>query len=944
MKVIHTIIFIFHITLVVNLLGSSIPFAGKISKDGINLEGQIKFFFQIHDGQGKTLWKSGKHAEDLVTVTVRGGRYIVQLGGSGMEEIDEQLFLDHDQLYLNLLVDLGDGQGLQTLGPDERITSVPHALAADWAAKARRAEVADAVADGAISKSMLQDSLQRELNAPISASRFDPALITYLAPMLAPVPTSEVADYQLLKNTNFTLSGPEARGRNLFYQWFRNGQKVEGATGKNLEFKNLSIARDQGTYEVVVANDFGEFRQTLQLNIFEIGASAIEAGHAHALYINTEGFLYGFGKNSSGQLGGPAYYHSSPKLVFDQPVVTAAAGSNSSLFVTRTGELWGVGNIAHFHGITSNPIKILDDSVRGIAVGNNCHYVIKGDKSLWAFGENSKGQLGDGTNTDRSQLVRIFDGGVKQIAANNEHAAVVKEDGSLWTFGKGLDGQLGNGKKSEFESVPFQLEQSGVVQAAVGARTTLYVKADGSLWATGANWFNSFGPIGHPLSPIKIVNSGVRKVVAGYDFFLYLDENGSVWGRGGNNELQLGFDSSSWSVHSKFILSGAEEIETGSSFSFVRLKDGRMLTLGNNYWGQLGDGKMVQTQVPVKIPGIQVKAAAANTNGSYLIDKQGSLWSFGIDDWGDLGNGLKRSSLPQRVVEKRVISVSSIHKTVLFQEENGSLLGFGHGNYGKLGNNSTTSQNSPSLVGNNQVISYAAGGDHGAMVLEDGSLWTFGRNNYGQLGDGNKTDRLSPVKIVQQSVTQVATGWNHTLFLVNDGSVWGMGRNNDGQLGGDNQSDQLVPKRIIASGAKWISAGHLYSFVGMTDGSLLGFGNGHDFRLGYPSSGIQRSPVLIIDRGIKHAVGASTHSLFLMEDGSLWAAGQNTYGKVGAGSIDQKMKLTKIVNSGVAGMAAGINHSIYWTDSGDCFLFGSNQAGQLGTGGMIKSSEPILVK
>ncbi|OUU23332.1 MAG: hypothetical protein CBC04_10070, partial [Verrucomicrobia bacterium TMED44] len=116
MKVIHTIIFIFHITLVVNLLGSSIPFAGKISKDGINLEGQIKFFFQIHDGEGKTLWKSGKHAEDLVTVTVRGGRYIVQLGGSGMEEIDEQLFLDHDQLYLGLLVDLGDGQGLQTLG------------------------------------------------------------------------------------------------------------------------------------------------------------------------------------------------------------------------------------------------------------------------------------------------------------------------------------------------------------------------------------------------------------------------------------------------------------------------------------------------------------------------------------------------------------------------------------------------------------------------------------------------------------------------------------------------------------------------------------------------------------------------------------------------------------------------------------------------------------
>ena len=62
-----------------------------------------------------------------------------------------------------------------------------------------------------------------------------------------------------------------------------------------------------------------------------------------------------------------------------------------------------------------------------------------GDKSLWAFGENSRGQLGDGSNSDRSELVRIFDGGVQQIAAFNEHAAVVKEDGSLWTFGLRLE-------------------------------------------------------------------------------------------------------------------------------------------------------------------------------------------------------------------------------------------------------------------------------------------------------------------------------------------------------------------------------------------------------------------------------------------------------------------------------------------------------------------------
>ena len=180
----------------------------------------------------------------------------------------------------------------------------------------------------------------------------------------------------------------------------------------------------------------------------------------------------------------------------------------------------------------------------------------------------------------------------------------------------------------------FQVEQSGVVQVAVGDRTTLYVKNDGSLWGIGTNWFGSFGGVGATISnPVKIVSSGVSKVVAGYDFFLYLDENGSVWGRGGNHQWQLGFEHGGWSVQSKNILSDAHDISSWLELFFVRLKDGRMLTFGNNSWGQLGDDKIVQTQTPVKIPGIQVKAAAANTNSSYLVDKEGSLWSFGKGDW-----------------------------------------------------------------------------------------------------------------------------------------------------------------------------------------------------------------------------------------------------------------------------------------------------------------------
>ena len=280
-----------------------VPYTGKISLDGINFEGQANFRFTIYTQDGKAVWRNGKDAKSTISVSVKQGRYSVLLGGQGMDPISPELFLENETLYLSVYVDLNDGKGLRHLPPDQPYFR-PSCSGEDLAERAKRAQVAESVDDGAISKLMLRDSLQREIDAPISASRFDPALIAYLAPILAPVSTSEISDLYRLKNTEATLLGPEADGRNLSYQWYRNGQKLEGATAKDLELYDLSIVRDEGTYEVVVANDFGEFRQTLQLDVFEIGASAIEAGHNHSLYIDQDGYLHGFGKNSSGQLGG----------------------------------------------------------------------------------------------------------------------------------------------------------------------------------------------------------------------------------------------------------------------------------------------------------------------------------------------------------------------------------------------------------------------------------------------------------------------------------------------------------------------------------------------------------------------------------------------------------------------------------------------------------------
>ena len=121
-----------------------IPYVGKISLDGINFEGQANFRFTIYTDEGKALWQNGNDAKTTISASVKNGRYSVLLGGQGMDPISPELFLQYENLYLSVYVDLNEGKGLRHLPPDQPIHSVPHALSADLAERGKG--VADGVA------------------------------------------------------------------------------------------------------------------------------------------------------------------------------------------------------------------------------------------------------------------------------------------------------------------------------------------------------------------------------------------------------------------------------------------------------------------------------------------------------------------------------------------------------------------------------------------------------------------------------------------------------------------------------------------------------------------------------------------------------------------------------------------------------------------------------
>ena len=149
-----------------------VPYSGKIDIRGVNYFGEAQFAFSLHDGNGTTHWRNGNQPKETIKVTIRNGRYTVLLGGQGMNSLPPELFLNHDKLYLKVEVDMGDGEGLRHLAPDQLITATPRALVADIA------KVAEKVGNGVITREMLSSEVLAQLDANATASPSAPSTIT----------------------------------------------------------------------------------------------------------------------------------------------------------------------------------------------------------------------------------------------------------------------------------------------------------------------------------------------------------------------------------------------------------------------------------------------------------------------------------------------------------------------------------------------------------------------------------------------------------------------------------------------------------------------------------------------------------------------------------------------------------------------------------------------
>jgi alpha-tubulin suppressor-like RCC1 family protein len=244
---------------------------------------------------------------------------------------------------------------------------------------------------------------------------------------------------------------------------------------------------------------------------------------------------------------------------------------------------------------------------------------------------------------------------------------------------------------------------TGVTQVAAGTGFSLALRSDGTVWAWGGNWIGQLGhgtTSDHELAPVQVTGlTGVTKISAGAGFSLALRSNGTVW---------------AW---------------------------------GDNRYGELGNGTTVSSSVPVKVAGLSYAtgiaagydaAVATQTNGISAIS---SVWTWGGNSSGQLGDGtLTGHSTPERVAG----------------------------------------------INNVYFAGVTAGLWTAAVLGTDGSVWSWGNDTAGQLGNAPASSPVTrPVNTIAAGsrITQLSAGWGHMLALRSDGTVLAWGSNTGGQLG-----------------------------------------------------------------------------------------------------------------------------------------------------------------
>jgi alpha-tubulin suppressor-like RCC1 family protein len=498
---------------------------------------------------------------------------------------------------------------------------------------------------------------------------------------------------------------------------------------------------------------------------------AVTTGDYHSIALKNNKTISSWGKNDLGQLGlndndnrdepAPATGIPAAPTTLTNTVVSLSQ-IDLGWFDNSSNELgfkiWRkIGSNGNYTQIATLDANITSYSNTGLSPLTTYYYLVK---AYNGFGDSAASNTSSNT-TNGSWL---------KVSAGYSHCIAVASNNSIWSWGDNDDGQLGLGTKGTGtnKSVPTRIGALYNWDTVIAASYhNLSVKTDGSIWSWG---FNSDGQLG-----LIVWGSGAEKITP---------------------EQITNPSSTDWI-----------DIAVGEFHSIIRKNNNSIWSCGYNGFGQLGFGdytrRTILAQMGSATDWLKITAGRYHT---LAIKTNGTLWAWGHNEYGQLGlgnsgAGTERTSPTQvgSATNWNMIAGGKYHTLAI--KSDGSLWAWGINNYGQLGLDDTANRNTPVRVGtDSDWAKISAGEYHSIAIKNDGTLWSWGFNNHGQLGlgdSGEGTNKLIPTKIgVLTTWSMISTGSRHNIALKNDGTIWTWGLNDLGQLGVNDYTDKTTPTKV----------------------------------------------------------------------------------------------------------------------------------------------------
>jgi alpha-tubulin suppressor-like RCC1 family protein len=484
-----------------------------------------------------------------------------------------------------------------------------------------------------------------------------------------------------------------------------------------------------------------------------IGTSAdwadVAAGYTHVIALKSNGELWSWGSGSSGQTGlGTSFSNqlSPARIGTDSDWVALSASLSNSAAKKADGSVWiwggnGFGQFGNgtIGNLVTTPLRFSTGSDwNSLVVGGECALGLKDDGSLIIAGSSSNFSgvlpraLSPGEETGR-QWVDLSGTGV------NFH--LVRSDGSLWWWGRAGVGQVGDGSQFDRSVITRVGSESQWARVRTGGHlifsggSTIALKSNGTLWGTGPNSGGQLGD-GTTTQRTSFVQSGTAtnwtQFDEGSNFTMAVQSNGTLWGWGNNGAFQLGQGTTgNRSVPTQTgTATNWSQVACGGTHAAGIRTDGTLWAWGVNSFGQIGDGTFFTRSVPVQIgTSADWSKVVCGANHTMALKTDGTLWVWGNNSFGQLGRGNRiHSSVPIQMGQGRAWSVIAAGRNSSAAiATDGTLWTVGENHSGQIGDGTVADALVLTRIGTARGWTHVAMGSHSmAAIRSDGTVWTAG--------------------------------------------------------------------------------------------------------------------------------------------------------------------------------------------------------------------------